>query len=124
LSDFAANQRQTHLDLGALNPYTLLCSATETMAETKITILVTETLRREAKAAAALRGETLSNVVRSALQEYVEETERIERDPKQALCTDSLLSLRFSGGPGDVAERVEEILAEAIDPNTGFGGHG
>jgi hypothetical protein len=94
------------------------------MAETKITILVTETLRREAKAAAALRGETLSNVVRSALQEYVEETERIERDPKQALCTDSLLSLRFSGGPGDVAERVEEILAEAIDPNTGFGGHG
>ena len=93
------------------------------MAETKITILATETLRREAKAAAALRGETLSNVVRSALEGYIEETARLERDPKQALRTDSLFSLRFSGGPGDVAERTEEILAEASDPITGLGGH-
>ncbi len=84
--------------------------------------MVTETLRREAKAAAALRGETLSNVVRSALEGYIEET-GYERDPKQALRTDLLFSLRFSGGPGDVAERTEEILAEASDPITGLGEH-
>jgi alkanesulfonate monooxygenase SsuD/methylene tetrahydromethanopterin reductase-like flavin-dependent oxidoreductase (luciferase family) len=90
------------------------------MTETKITVLVTEALRRRAKAAAALQGETLSQVVRSKLEEYVEETEHLKRDAKQALRTDPLLSLRFSGGPGDVAERVEEILAAAADPVTGL----
>jgi hypothetical protein len=90
------------------------------MLETKLTVLITKDLRQQAKAAAAIRGETLSNVVRSALVEYVEETTRLEQDAKQALKNDPLLSLRFSGGPGDVAERVEEILKEASDPNTGL----
>lgn len=69
------------------------------MSETKITILVTETLRREAKAAAALRGETLSSVVRSKLEEYIEETARLESEPESPLRTDSVLSIRFSSGP-------------------------
>jgi hypothetical protein len=90
------------------------------MLETKLTVLITKDLRQQAKAAAAIRGETLSNVVRSALVEYVEETTRLEQDAKQALKNDPLLSLRFRGGPGDVAERVEELLNEASDPHTGL----
>jgi hypothetical protein len=90
------------------------------MTETKITVLVSETLRRRAKAAAALRGETLSDVIRAKLEQYVEETEGGEKDLQELLHTDPLLSLRFSGGPGDVAERAEEILADAADPIVGF----
>jgi hypothetical protein len=89
--------------------------------ETKLTVLITEDLRRQAKAAAAMRGDTLSNVVRSALVDYIEETTRLENDAKKALKSDPLLSLRFTGGPGDVAGRVEAILKEAIDPNIGLG---
>lgn len=83
--------------------------------ETKLTVLVTEELRRQAKAAAALRGETLSDIVRSAVVQYVEETAQLTSDAKTALKNDPLLSLRFTGGPGDAAERVEEILTEAAD---------
>jgi hypothetical protein len=79
------------------------------MTDTKITVLVSENLRRKAKAAVALRGETLSDVVRAALEEYVEETGRLVPPPKEALQTDPLLSLRFSGGPGDVSEQAEDI---------------
>jgi predicted DNA-binding protein len=39
--------------------------------ETKLTIKLPEELRRRAKAVAALRGETVSDVVREALQDYI-----------------------------------------------------
>ncbi|MCC7354725.1 MAG: ribbon-helix-helix protein, CopG family [Anaerolineae bacterium] len=41
--------------------------------ETKLTIKLPEDLRRRAKAVAALRGESVSDVVRAALAEYIEE---------------------------------------------------
>jgi predicted DNA-binding protein len=41
--------------------------------EAKLTILVPEDLRRQAKAAVALRGTTLSEVVRAFLEQYIEE---------------------------------------------------
>lgn len=90
------------------------------MTETKLTVLITEQLRRQVKAAAALRGDTLSDVVRSALVAYVEETSHLNHDAKVALKSDPLLSLRFSNGPGNVAERADEILNEAADPITGL----
>ena len=42
--------------------------------ETKITVLVSEDLRRQAKAAAALQGRSLSDVIREMLEEWLEES--------------------------------------------------
>ncbi len=39
--------------------------------ETKLTIKLPEELRRRTKAVAALRGETVSDVIREALQDYI-----------------------------------------------------
>ena len=39
----------------------------------KLTVKVPDTLRRRAKAVAALRGESISQVVRAALEDYIEE---------------------------------------------------
>ena len=44
------------------------------MMETKITVLVSEDLRRQAKAAAALQGRSLSDVIREMLEEWLEES--------------------------------------------------
>jgi hypothetical protein len=96
------------------------CSRRHTVEEAKLTITIPKDLQQKAKAAAAIRGQTLSDVVRSALVEYVKETKQDGYDGKLALESDPLLSLRFTGGPGDVAERVSEILRDAIDPNTGL----
>jgi predicted DNA-binding protein len=41
--------------------------------DSKITVKLPETLRRRAKAVAALRGETVSDVVRDALEAYIAE---------------------------------------------------
>lgn len=41
--------------------------------ETRLTIKLPEDLRRRAKAVAALRGETVSDVVREALEAYIAE---------------------------------------------------
>ena len=47
--------------------------------DTKITVKLPDPLRRRAKAVAALRGETISDVVRDALEAYiVEATEEAE----------------------------------------------
>ena len=50
----------------------------------KLTVLVPDKLRRQAKIAAAVRGETLSDVVRRTLEEYVAEvlggSERVDDD--------------------------------------------
>lgn len=48
--------------------------------ETKITVLVSEDLRRQAKAAAALQGRSLSDVIREMLEEWLEES----LDPRMA----------------------------------------
>lgn len=42
--------------------------------ETKITVLVSEDLRRQAKAAAALQGRSLSDVIREMLEEWLDES--------------------------------------------------
>jgi hypothetical protein len=90
------------------------------MAESELTVLIEKDLREKAEAVAAARGETLSDVVSSAFVEYVEGSVEQEYDPKEALRSDPLFSRRFIGGPGDVSERVEEILIDAADPLTGF----
>ncbi len=41
--------------------------------EAKLTITLPETLRRRAKAVAALRGETVSDVIRESLEAYIAE---------------------------------------------------
>lgn len=41
------------------------------MTTAKLTINLPEELRRQAKAIAALRGDTVSEVIRSALEEYI-----------------------------------------------------
>lgn len=53
--------------------------------DVKLTILVTEDLRRRAKAAAALRGVTISEIVREALERLVEEVELAEKDRQTGL---------------------------------------
>lgn len=90
------------------------------MSDVTLTIQIAEALQRQVQAAADLRGETLSDVVNSALEIYVKGYAQANVDAATALKTDPLLSLRFSGGPGDVAERVEDILQEASDRDTGF----
>jgi metal-responsive CopG/Arc/MetJ family transcriptional regulator len=41
--------------------------------DVRLSILIPEALRRQAKAAAALRGVTLSDIIREALQQFVAE---------------------------------------------------
>jgi hypothetical protein len=94
------------------------------MGQTRITIRVDEELLQKAKATAELRDETLSDVVHSAvteyLEEYIEKAELDKFDPEWALKHDPLLSLRFTGEPTDIAGRVNEILIDAADPIEGF----
>jgi hypothetical protein len=78
--------------------------------EAKLTVTLSKDLQQKVKAAAAMRGQTLSDVVRSALAEYIKETKPQSYDGKMALESDPLLSLRFTGGPGDVAERASSYL--------------
>jgi len=90
------------------------------MGKTRLTVPIAEELEQQAKAAAELRGESLADVVSAALEDYVKKASQVQHDAKHALQHDALLSLRFSGGPGDVAERAEEILQEAGDPQMGL----
>jgi predicted DNA-binding protein len=46
---------------------------TTTAMTVKLTIKIPEDLRRQAKAVAALRGETVSDIVRTALEKYIVE---------------------------------------------------
>lgn len=94
------------------------------MAEVTLTVQISEDLQRQAKAAAEERGETLSDVVRTALESYVDQNARTHHDmgydAETALKEDPLLSMRITGGPGNVAERVKSILSEATDRETGL----
>ncbi len=53
--------------------------------DVKLTILVSEELRRKAKAAAALRGVTISEIVREALERLVEGVDVAEKDAQAEL---------------------------------------
>jgi hypothetical protein len=53
--------------------------------ETKITVLVSEDLRRQAKAAAALQGRSLSDVIREMLEEWLEESLETQRSDRLAV---------------------------------------
>ena len=90
------------------------------MSDVTLTIQITEELQRQAQATADLRGESLSDVVNFALESYIKDYNQANLNGATALKNDALLSLRFSGGPGDVAERAKEILREASDRDTGF----
>jgi hypothetical protein len=90
------------------------------MAEVELTVVITEDLQQKAEAAAAMRGETLSELVQMALVEYIGKTRQLELDPKKALKSDPILSMRFRSGHSDVGRRAKEILKEAVDPKTGF----
>lgn len=50
----------------------------------KITVKLPDTLRRRAKAVAALRGETVSDVVRDALEAYIAESMEEAEDVRAA----------------------------------------
>jgi len=52
--------------------------------EVKLTVKLPEDLRRQARAVAALRGETVSEVVREALAEYVTQTLEDAEDTRLA----------------------------------------
>jgi predicted DNA-binding protein len=52
--------------------------------DTKLTIKLPENLRRRAKAIAALRGETISDVVREALENYIDDAMEEAEDVKAA----------------------------------------
>jgi hypothetical protein len=65
--------------------------------ETKITVLVSEDLRRQAKAAAALQGRSLSDVIREMLEEWLEES----------------LDARLPERPSVRLHRNEEVLLQS-----------
>ena len=52
--------------------------------DTKITVKLPDQLRRRAKAVAALRGETVSDVVRDALEAYIAEAMEEAEDVRPA----------------------------------------
>lgn len=69
--------------------------------ETKITVLVSEDLRRQAKAAAALQGRSLSDVIREMLEAWLEES------------FDSSMHAKFSGRVSQQARRNEEAVLQS-----------
>lgn len=66
------------------------------MAEVTLTVQIEEELRRKAEAATAQRGESLDEIVRSAIEDYVNDSKRPDYDAETALKVDPLLSRRFS----------------------------
>lgn len=80
------------------------------MTVAKLTINLPEELRRQAKAIAALRGETVSDVIRLALQKYVTETadSGLNRSLRSPMRWPALDGGSYSGG----ALRREEIYGD------------
>jgi predicted DNA-binding protein len=73
------------------------------MDDVRLSVLVPKDLHRRAKSVAALRGDSLSKIVRSALEDYVEEAE------------DSALLNRIEAEVAEGKQRVyshEEVWAE------------
>lgn len=86
----------------------------------KLTVEIDPELRRRAKATAALQGRSLADVVRSALETYVEETTTSELP--RLMETDSIFQMagKYAGSSENVSQRVKEILEADIDPTQGL----
>ena len=80
---------------------------TTTAMAVKLTIKIPEDLRRQAKAVAALRGETVSDVVRIALEKYIVEALE-ETDDTRAVRE---IEARLAAGEERVYSH-EEVWAE------------
>ena len=85
----------------------------------KLTVKLPEGLRRRAKAAAAIRGETVSAVVREALEDYISEVLEGNgvaqpTEPGEPAETDPMLEIigQFDSGRGDLAEHHDEYLVD------------
>ncbi len=74
---------------------------------TKLTINIAEPLRRRAKSIAALRGETVSDVVREALESYVSTTEATQA-PTAGTPIENLDDWRADFWPAD--ESLDEMI--------------
>lgn len=83
----------------------------------KLTVKLPERLRRRAKAAAAIRGETVSRVVREALEDYISEVleEGGVAQPAEPGETDPMLEIigQFDSGSDDLAEHHDRYLVDA-----------
>lgn len=85
---------------------------------TKLTISLPEELRRQAHAKAVQRGETVSAVVRAALQAYVDDSLSPEvrrmMEGRELQEDDTLLALigRFEGGPADLSTNKHAYATE------------
>jgi predicted DNA-binding protein len=75
--------------------------------ETRLTIKLPEDLRRRAKAVAALRGETISDVVREALENFIAEAFEEEEDVRAV----QEIEKRIASGQERVYSH-EEVWAE------------
>jgi len=75
--------------------------------ETKLTIKLPEDLRRRAKAVAALRGETVSALVRAALEGFITEALEEEEDLRAVQAIEE----RIAAGQARVYSH-EEVWAE------------
>lgn len=86
----------------------------------KLTVEISAELRRRAKATAAIQGRSLADVVRSALETYVEQTTLSERP--LLMETDPIFQMagKYSGSSENVSEHVEEILAADSDSIQGL----
>lgn len=73
----------------------------------KLTVNLPETLRRKVKAVAALRGETVSDIVRSALESYVSDALEEQDDVRMV----QAIEARISNHEGRTYSH-EEIWAE------------
>jgi DNA-binding protein Fis len=89
-------------------------------ATVKLTVKLPERLRRRAKAVAAIRGETVSAVVREALEEYVADIAQGDdlagvSEVDGTIEADPILDMiaQFDSGQGDLAQHHDRYLADA-----------
>lgn len=84
----------------------------------QLVIKVPEELRRKAKAVAALRGETVSDVVRAALTEYIQDA---LEDVEDIRATDEIVARIKAGEPtyshDEVWSEIEALEAKADLPD-------
>lgn len=95
----------------------------------KLTVQIDAELRQRAKVAAARQGRSLTDVVRSALEVYVEEAtasvrhaSQEEHTPQHAVAHDSIFQLagKYSGSSENIAENADDILRADSDPVRGL----
>lgn len=79
--------------------------------DTKITVKLPDPLRRRAKAVAALRGETVSDVVREALEAYIAESVEEAEDIRAA----DEVEARLAAGT-EAVHNHEDVWRESDSP--------